>query len=283
MRPKREMRGLQPLICRYPLFPHGGAVHADGIVSSSVVGYSGQDVKAGQFYMVAVQFADVGAIADVANFNNFFSTTCAPGEYGSDGASMRNSAPMIEVLQSNGLGYDFYYYISDAIDSDGNLIDGACWADDGGYIVTDADLQALSKGFWFKAFNDGTITCAGQVSNTAEFKNSPTASQFNIVANPYPIALELNSVESTNFTPGEYGSDGASMRSSAPIIEVLQSNGLGYDFYYYISDAIDSDGNLIDGACWADDGGYIATGAQVPVGQSFWVKSASAGTFTFAK
>ncbi len=243
------------------------------------MGYSSQDVKAGQFYMVAVQFADVGASADVANFNNFFSTTCAPGEY----ASMRSDAPMIEVLQSNGLGYDFYYYISDALDSDGAPVDGPCWADQYGDRVTDADLQALSKGFWFKAFDDGTITCAGQVSNTAEIKNSPTANQFNIVANPYPVPLALNSIVSADFTPGEYGTDGSSMRSGAPMIEVLQSNGLGYDFYYYISDAFDSDGQPVEGACWADQYGDAATGTQVPVGQSFWVKSASAGSFTFAK
>ena len=52
-----------------------GAVQADGITSANTVGYSGQSVVAGQFYMVAVQFSDVGA-TDVAGFNNFFSTTC---------------------------------------------------------------------------------------------------------------------------------------------------------------------------------------------------------------
>ena len=122
------MRDPLPSIRRYPLFPHGGAVHADGIVSSSVVGYSGQEVKAGQFYMVAVQFADVGASADVANFNNFFSTTCAPGAYGTGDDGSMDNAPMIEVLRSNGLGYDLYFYISDAYDSGNNPVGGACWA-----------------------------------------------------------------------------------------------------------------------------------------------------------
>ncbi len=233
--------------------------------------------------MVAVQFADVGASADVANFNTFFSTTCAPGAYGTGDDGSMDNAPMIEVLRSNGLGYDLYFYISDAYDSGNNPVDGACWANQNGYIVTDADLQALSKGFWFKAFEAGTITCAGQVSNTAEIKNSPTASQFNIVANPYPVPLALNSVETANFTPGAYGTGDDGSMDNAPMIEVLRSNGLGYDLYFYISDAYDSGNNPVDGACWADQNGYIATGSQVPVGQSFWVKSASAGSFTFAK
>ena len=123
------------------------------------MGYSGQDVKAGQFYMVAVQFADVGASADVANFNTFFSTTCAPGSYGTGNDASMGNAPMIEVLQSNGLGYDFYYYISDAIDSDGNPVDGACWADVGGYIATGAQVP-VGQSFWVKSASAGTFTFA---------------------------------------------------------------------------------------------------------------------------
>ena len=48
-------------IPRYRQIPYGGAVQADGIQSANIVGYSSLDVKAGQFYMVAVQFSDVQA------------------------------------------------------------------------------------------------------------------------------------------------------------------------------------------------------------------------------
>ena len=255
---------------------------ADGIVSSSVVGYSGQDVKAGQFYMVAVQFADVGASADVANFNNFFSTTCAPGEYG-DGMDATNAnAPQINVLDASGLGYTKYYYISDAYDADNNPIEGNCWADALGFIVSTDDVMALSKGFWFKAMENGSITASGQVSAKSTLENSPTAKQFNIVANPYPVALSLNEVKTTDFLPGEYGDGMDTTNANAPQINVLDASGLGYTKYYYISDAYDAEGNPVEGNRWADALGYEATGTQVPVGQSFWVKSESAGTFTFS-
>ena len=67
---------------------------------------------------------------------------------------------------------------------------------------------------------------------------------------------------------------------NAPMIQVLQSNGQLYDFYYYISDADDGNGNYTVTA-WVDDAGNNLTGTQVGVGQAFWIKSATAGKFTF--
>lgn len=68
-------------IPNYRLSPHGGAVRADGITSANTVGYTSQEVKAGQFYMVGVQFADVKA-TDTVDLNTLLSATCAPGEIG---------------------------------------------------------------------------------------------------------------------------------------------------------------------------------------------------------
>lgn len=261
---------------------YGGAVQADGITSANTVGYTSQEVKAGQFYMVGVQFADVSAKADVANFNNFFATTCAPGEYGYGTDFTMGNAPQIQVLDASGLGYKKYYYISDAYDAEDKSVDGNCWADDGGYIVSADDVMALSKGFWFKAMADGTVTSAGQVSATSAIENTPTAKQFNIVANPYPVALSLNAAKTTDFVPGEYGNGTDFTMGNAPQVQVLDASGLGYTKYYYISDAYDAEDKAVEGNCWADDGGYIATGTQIPIGQSFWVKSESVGTFTFS-
>ena len=111
-----EMRGLQPLICRYPHFRHGGAVHADGIVSSSVVGYSGATINADQWYMIGVQFADVSSADETADLNTLLSTTCAPGAIGDGDDDTWDNAPMIQVLNANGKSYSYYYYISDADD-----------------------------------------------------------------------------------------------------------------------------------------------------------------------
>ena len=127
-----------------------------GLESANVVGYSTQDVKADQFYMVAVQFADVNAAMDIANFNNFFATTCAPGEYGDGSDTTMKDAPQIQVLNANGLGYTKYYFISDAYDLNDNPVDGSCWADDAGYIVTGAQVP-VGQAFWVKSATAGTF------------------------------------------------------------------------------------------------------------------------------
>ena len=264
------------------LFTYSGAVQADGITSANTVGYTSQEVKAGQFYMAGVQFADVSAKADVANFNNFFATTCAPGEYGDGSDGSMGNAPQIQVLNANGLTYTKYYYISDAYDADNNPVEGNCWADDSGIIVASDDVMVLSKGFWFRAMADGTITSAGQVTATSAIESKPTAKQFNIVANPYPVALSLNAAKTAGFAPGEYGDGSDGTVGNAPQIQVLNASGIGYMMYYYISDAYDADDQPVDGNCWVNQDGYMATGTQVPAGQSFWVKSESAGTFTFS-
>ena len=268
-------------IPRYRPIPYGGAVQADGITSANTVGYSGQEVKAGQFYMIGAQFADVQAATDVANFNNFFATTCAPGEYGDGSDTTMAGAPQIQLLNADGLSYTKFFYISDAYEAGDKPVDGNCWSDDNGYIITPENVVALSKGFWFKSMTDGSISCAGQVSATSEIENSPTANQFNIVANPFPTALALNEAKTTNFKPGEYGDGSDTTMANAPQIQLLNADGLSYTKFFYISDAYDAGDKPVDGNCWSDDNGYIVTGTQIPVGQAFWVKSASAGTFTF--
>ena len=153
----REKRDSPLSISYYPSNPHGGAVQADGITSANTVGYSGQSVVAGQFYMVAVQFADVQASADVANFNNFFATTCAPGEYGDGSDGTKGNAPQIQVLNPGGVSYTKYFYISDAYDSNDNPVSGNCWADEYGYIVTGTQVP-VGQSFWVKSASAGTFT-----------------------------------------------------------------------------------------------------------------------------
>ena len=256
-----------------------GAVQADGITSANTVGYSGATINAGQWYMVGVQFADVASATEVANFNSFISTTCTPGEYG-DGSDLTfGNAPMIQVLKTNGKNYDYFYYISDADDGEGNYT-ATAWVDAEGFNLTSAAAQALSKGFWFKSHTAGTFTCAGQVSALASFERNIPGGQFEIVANPYPVALSLNAPTTSGFTPGEYG-DGSDLTfGNAPMIQVLKANGKNYDYFYYISDADDGNGNYT-ATEWVDAEGFNLTGTQVGVGQAFWIKSATAGKFTF--
>ena len=228
--------------------------------------------------MVGVQLADVGA-EQVADFNKLLQTTCTPGSYGDGGDPTYANAPMIQVLQANGLNYDYYWYINDG--DDGTMrYDLTGWCDGLGNIVGAEALMNLSKGFWFKSATAGTLTCAGQVFAVDSFTRNVPAAQFEIVANPYPVDLNLNAPTTAGFTPGTYGDGGDPTYANAPMIQVLQANGLNYDYYWYINDG--DDGTMrYDLTGWCDGLGNIVNGTQVPVGQAFWIKSSTAGTFTF--
>ena len=229
--------------------------------------------------MIGVQLADVAGDGTSAEFNTLLSTTCAPGAYGDGSDVTMNNAPMIQVLQANGKNYSYYYYVNDADDGNGNYT-ATAWVDDGGYNLDTEDMQSISKGFWFKSATAGTVTSAGQVFAVNTFVRDVPAGQFEIVANPYPVALNLNAPTTSGFTPGAYGDGSDVTMNNAPMIQVLQSNGKNYSYYYYVNDADDGNGNYT-ATEWVDDGGYNLTGTQVPAGQAFWIKSATAGTFTF--
>ncbi len=247
---------------------------------SNTVGYNTTEVKAGQFYMVAVQYADVGSAQEKADFNTFFKTTCAAGAYGDGGDPTYGNAPMIQVLNPDGATYSLYYYISDGDDGT-YCYDLTGWCDELGNLVGDDALMALSKGFWFKSATAGTVTCAGQVSAKDNFLRNIPAGQFEIIANPYPTSLNLNTPKTEGITPGAYGDGGDPTYNNAPMIQVLNADGKTYSLYYYLSDGDDGTYRY-DLTGWCDELGNLVTGSQVNVGTSFWIKSATAGQFVFS-
>ena len=143
-------------IPNYLLSPYGGAVQADGITSANTVGYSGTTINADQWYLVGVQFADVSSATETADFNSLLSTTCTPGTIGDFSDPTWNNAPMIQVLQADGLGYDFYYYIDDADDGNGNYT-ATAWVNAGGFNLTGTQV-GVGAAFWIKSATAGKFT-----------------------------------------------------------------------------------------------------------------------------
>ena len=113
-------------------------------------------VAADQFYMIGIQFADVGNAEEKADFNSFLSTTCTPGQIGDGSDPTWGNAPMIQVLNADGASYTFYYYISDA--DDGTMrYDLTGWTDSLGNLVTGAQV-GVGAAFWIKSATAGTFT-----------------------------------------------------------------------------------------------------------------------------
>lgn len=184
---------------------------------------------------------------------------------------MNTDAPCIMFY--NGVGYDFYYYISDAYDAKGDTV--TAWADLNG-DATDV-AKVIGTGFWLRipeaTCTTGSLTESGEVS-TAATTTIDIANGLTLASNPYPTAMNMSKVTTAGLTPGVYDT----MNTDAPCIMVY--NGVGYDFYYYISDAYDAKGDTV--TAWSDLNGDAVTGEIAEAGAAFWAKSTTAGTLTFA-
>lgn len=241
-----------------------GLMACADIESANTVGFTTKELSANSWFLANTQFQDVGKDG-FANLNSLVQTSVAPGIF----ETMEADAPQLQVLSPKG-GYNLYFLISDAYDAEGNEVTG--WADLGGDLVTD-DVQ-LGFGFWYKAISAATLTFKGEVSNADTLTVSVPKNNFKIVGNPFPAALDLSKI-TTSFAPGVFDT----METEALQIQVLSPKG-GYNLYYYISDAYDSEGNEVEG--WADLGGDLVT-EPIEVGAGFWVKAPADGTMTFTK
>ena len=245
-----------------------GAVHAAdaGIVSSDIVGYATQSIAGGKLNCAALQFAGIGS--ENATLANLSSAGLTPGVYD----SMETEAPCIMIY--NGVGYDYYYYISDGDDGT-ERFDLTGWTDDGGNLAGEVGIP--STGFWLRipaaTCTEGTLTEAGVVENDAT-ATVTIAAGLTLAGNPYPKALDLSAVVTTGLVAGVYDS----METEAPCIMIY--NGVGYNYYYYIADGDDGT-ERFDLTGWTDDGGNLVD-VVAPAGVGFWLRSASAGSLTFA-
>ena len=114
-----------------PLF---GAVHADGIVSSDIVGYNTESLTGGKFNMSGVVFNSVGGGDIDLNDMTF------PGVTGTDSDSTSDTILVWDPATS---GYTTYWYYYEA---------GAA-ADEIGWYGTLDEPTTLAAGtaFWYKA------------------------------------------------------------------------------------------------------------------------------------
>ena len=185
---------------------------------------------------------------------------------------METDAPCIMIY--NGIGYDFYYYISDGDDGT-ERFDLTGWTDYEGNLA--GEVGVPSTGFWLRipeaTCSTGSLTESGAVESEAT-TSVIIASGLTLAGNPYPTALNLSAVVTSGLKAGEYNS----METDAPCIMIY--NGIGYDFYYYISDGDDGT-ERFDLTGWMNYEGNVA-GVVAPAGTGFWLRSTTAGTLTFS-
>ncbi len=282
------------------------------VESSNTVGYvENNNLVANQFYMIGVNFETVGAGGEI-HLNDLLKGNfpqIVQGDYWSDAlddydpAWMADSAT-VQVLE--GVTYKYYYYITDAWYNDGTESGStkAAWADIFGCVAgenpEDGDgMVAPGEAVWFKSPSACSIKTMGQVIATATDAVTVPASQFSMVANPFPEAFNLNDAKVaysglTQLTQGEYWSDALDdydpdWMVDSDMVQVL--NGVTYKYYYYITDAWYNDGTESGSTkgAWADIFGCVAGenpedgDGNVALGGGFWIKPHSAVTVTFTK
>ena len=248
------------------------AAGAMAVESANTVGTQSQAIVGDQWYLVGIQFEEVGSDAGTIAFDDLLTmngvTAAAYDDQETDAA---------QIQYFNGVGYDFLYYISDAYDATDKDVGHDCWAIDG--YETTANKKNLGEGFWLKVPAvaipaTATMNIKGQVVTNPTKTVDFTANTWKIISNPFPVALGLQNVTTTGVTAAAYDDQ------EKDAAQIQYFNGVGYDFYYYISDAYDATDNDVGHDCWAIDG-YITTGTQIPAGSAFWFKAKQSGSMTF--
>ena len=212
--------------------------------SANVVGYvSTANIQAGKFYLIAQHFqTTTGTTVDLQDF-----ITSSDMQGGTDD----DDSPNIKLWAGN--GYDDYYFYAEDLFGNEN-----CWGMD--TMIADDVSVDLAKGAFLKTKNNCSITVAGQVA-AADSMNVPlTAKSFNLIANPYPVAFDING----NKVAWADALIGGTDDSDSPNLKLWAGNG--YDDYYFYAEDLFGNEN-----CWGMDT-MIADDVVIQPGNGFWLK-----------
>ena len=210
------------------------------------MGYvSEANLEPNKFYLIASHFQETtGAAVDI---QDFISSNDMLG--GTDDTDSPNLKLWI------GTGYQDYIYLAQDFMGAENV-----WSDDGMLAAEDVPVN-LGDGAFLKVKNACTITVAGQVA-AADSMNVPLKSgSFNLIANPFPVAFDLNG-DKVDFAGALIG---GTDDTDSPNLKLWI--GTGYQDYIFLATDFMGAENV-----WSDDGMLAAEGAVVLPGHGFWVK-----------
>ena len=225
-----------------------GAVHADGIVSSDIVGYSTDSLTSGKYNLSGITFENIGETSSY-DLNKLDIKNVTGGED-------QTTADFIQIWNPATSGYTtFYYYYEE------EYKDEAGWYDAGG---DEEPILDSGMAFWYRARakSDKAITVAGSIDTVDDATVVLTSGKYNLVVNPFPAAIDLNdktTVEVKNVTGGED-------QNSADFVQIWNPTTSGYTtFYYYYEE------EYKDEAGWYDAGGDEEP--TFPAGTAFWYRA----------
>ena len=259
------------------------------VTSGNTVGFTTiENLAAGKFALGAIQFQNTSSQS--ANINDILTCSVATPDYDAgdnyiDG--WYENAAQIQVRSGN--SYVIYYYCSQAEHYNADLGDYEYipgWTGMFGNYIEDENI-APGHGIWFKAPNNeaADFVVAGQVVGTASAQVTGAAG-FNLVANPFPVAFNINSakvdwglVPTPDYDEGDnYIND---WYESANQMQVRSGNS--YVIYYYCSQAERYNATLGDYEYipgWTGMFGDYIEDETIAEGAGFWLKGNAAFTTT---
>ena len=243
------------------------------VESANTVGYTTINLTAGKWYMVGIQFQEVGGttikLDDLIKLSGVTASTWDNQE-----------SKAVEIQYFDGTGYDHFYYISDAFAyGTESELGKDCWALDG--VEAAGFAKGAGEGFWLHATSDAigqnaTLTVKGEVKGADSATVSFTANKWQIISNPFPVGIDLNDVVTTGVTASTWD------KQETDAAEIQYFDGVGYNHYYYISDAFAyGTESELGKDCWALDG-VQTNGDSIPVGGAFWLLAKQSGSLTFS-
>ena len=234
----------------------------DGITSANVVGYQTTKLADNNFTMVYVPFVHVNNDGKGLQLNQDISVANLTG---GDNCEV---ADRIWIWNPNRSSYDQFFYYDDGTE--------AGWCDD-------ANMEYIEKNEgWEDGIPQGTaiffkskgtaksLTGAGAIETEPEVELVIADNNFTMIANPYPVATQLNS---TKFkVAGLTGSDAVELSDR---IWIWNPDRSSYDQFFYYDDGTE--------AGWCDDANmeYIEKNEGwengIPAGQGMYFKAKGAG------
>lgn len=240
------------------------------ITSCNTVGYNTVTVEAGKWYMLAPQFEDVANPGqDTIDLLKTLTTTGIKAQTYAN----RLKGSEIQVYNPATKGYTHYYYVQSG--SGASAV--TQWRSSP--AVPSSFPVKVGSGVWLHVVElDGetaTLTFNGQVKSATTFTKNVGGDngEWDIISNPYPVALTLGMLTTEGLTAQTYAN-----RLKGSEIQVYNPATSGYTHYYYVQSG--SGASIVKQ--WRNTPAAPADSTVlVGVGGSVWIHALDEGTLTF--
>ena len=225
----------------------GTTVMADSLVSSSVVGYTGQELNDGLT-------TSVGTFVGITANDSMPISALTPSATG-----LASEAVNIQTLDEFGATSKMYFYITESEAGDYGL-EGAGWIDGDDYSLADKVFD-VGEGYLVQnSYSDGKITCSGAVATgaTTVLLNDGLSTSGNL----NPTTVDIQSIVAT----------ATGLASEAINIQTLDEFGATSKMYFYITEEEAGDYGL-EGSGWIDGDDYSLAVKDFVPGEGFLVQN----------